>query len=151
MRLSLVKTAVDESGDRRIAREAHWLRELEGVVELEGQVPRLLEEGTGSDGRRYLVISLPSGNSGETRAFTRDHARFLASLGKARFRAADFELSGCGHFLQRSLDELTALSSAGAVAPLASDACALDPKPKKISGAGGTRAVEAVENRNGAA
>jgi len=118
MRLSLVKSAVDESGDRRIAREAHWLRELEGVAELEGQVPRLLEEGTGSDGHRYLVISLPPGNSGETRAFTRDHARFLASLGKARFRATDFELSGCGDFLQRSLDELTTLSSPRAVAPL---------------------------------
>src|SRR3954467_14334455 len=118
MRLSLVKTAVDESGDREIGREAHWLRELEGVAELEGQVPRLLEEGTASDGRRYLVISLPSGNSGETRAFTRGHARFLASLGKARFRAADFELSGCGDFLQRSLDQLTTVASAGAVAPL---------------------------------
>ncbi|HEX2566478.1 MAG TPA: hypothetical protein VHL85_06440 [Burkholderiales bacterium] len=118
MRLSLVKTAVDESGDLQIAREAHWLRELQGVAELDGQVPRLLDEGTSPEGRRYIVMSLPPENSGETRAFTRDHARFLASLGKARFRASDFELSGCGHFLQRSLDELTLLSSPGAVAPL---------------------------------
>ena len=118
MRLSLVKTAVDEAGDLRLAREAHWLRELEGVAELEGQVPRLLDEGTAADGRRYLVMSIPPGHSGETRAFTRDHARFLASLGKARFRATDFELSGCGDFLQRSLDQLKAFSSETAVAPL---------------------------------
>ena len=44
MRLSLTKTAVDESGDRLLAREARWLRELEAVPELEGQIPRLLEE-----------------------------------------------------------------------------------------------------------
>jgi hypothetical protein len=113
-----MKTAVDESSDRQLAREAHWLRELEGVAELEGQVPRLLEEGTAADGRRYLVLSIPPQNSGETRAFTRGHARFLARLGKARFRAADFELSGCGDFLQRSLDQLTAFSSQQAVAPL---------------------------------
>lgn len=118
MRYSLVKTAVDEPGDRQLAREAHWLRELESVAELEGQVPRLLEEGVGADGRHYLVLSIPPENFGETRAFTRDHARFLVSLGKARFRATDFELSGCGDYLQRSLDALKDLSSEREVAPL---------------------------------
>src|SRR6266446_4287230 len=91
LRLSLTKTAVDESGDRLLAREARWLR----------------EEGTAADGRRYLVVSVASAadgaRAGETRAFTDDHARFLARLGKARFRATDFELSGCGEWLQRSL------------------------------------------------
>ena len=115
MRLSLTKTAVDESGDRLLAREARWLRELEAVPELEGQIPRLLEEGTAADGRRYLVVSLASadggGRAGETRAFTDDHARFLARLGKARFRATDFELSGCADWLQRSLKKVEAFAA----------------------------------------
>ena len=115
MRLSLTKTAVDESGDRLLAREARWLRELEAVRELEGQVPRLIEEGTAADGRRYLVVSLASaddgGHAGETRAFTDDHARFLARLGKARFRATDFELSGCAEWLQRSLKKVAAFAA----------------------------------------
>jgi hypothetical protein len=118
MRLSLVKTAVDETGDLRLAREAHWLRELEAVAELDGQVPRLLEEGTGADGRRYLVVSIAPESAGETRAFTAEHARFLASLGKARFRATDFELSGCGESLQRSLDAVRQFAPAASVAPL---------------------------------
>jgi hypothetical protein len=101
VRLSLVKTSVDELGDRRLAREARWLRELEAVAELDGQVPRLLEEGTSQEGRRYLVMSISPDTGGETRAFTQDHARFLATLGKARFRATDFELSGCGDWLDR--------------------------------------------------
>ena len=101
----LVKTAVDATADAVIAREAQWLRELEEVGELEGQVPRLLEEGTDPRGRRYLVMSTAPGY-GETRAFTADHARFLASLGKARFRSTDFEVSGCCEQLSQSLRSL---------------------------------------------
>ncbi|HYR36049.1 MAG TPA: phosphotransferase [Burkholderiales bacterium] len=100
----LVKTAADEQADRLLAREARWLRELEEVRELEGQVPRVLEEGMSPLGRRYLVISmLPAG--GETRAFTGDHARFLASLRKARLRTVEFEVSGTCQWLQRSIDQ----------------------------------------------
>ena len=99
---SLVKTATDGQGDAALAREAQWLRELEQVSELDGQVPRLLEEGTNPDGRHYLRVSIAPAH-GETRAFTSDHARFLASLGKVRFRAADFEVSGCCAWLQRAL------------------------------------------------
>lgn len=108
LRFSLVKTAVDKSSDRRLAREARWLRELASVSALEGQVPRLLEEGKGADGRRFLVVSIAP-DAGETRAFTQDHARFLASLGKARFRVTDFELSGCGEWLHRSLARVESL------------------------------------------
>jgi hypothetical protein len=114
MRLSLVKTAVDDSSDRLLAREARWLRELASVSALEGQVPRLLEEGTGADGRRFLVMAIPPGvgemRGGETRAFTVEHARFLASLGKARFRVTDFELSGCGDWLHRALGRVEAFA-----------------------------------------
>jgi hypothetical protein len=99
---SLVKTATDPHGDLALAREAQWLRELEEVSELDGQVPRLLEEGTNGDGRHYLRMSITPAH-GETRAFTSDHARFLANLGKVRFRAADFEVSGCCEWLQKAL------------------------------------------------
>jgi hypothetical protein len=122
LRLSLTKTAVDESGDELLEREARWLRELEAIPELDGQIPRLLEEGTAADGRRYLVVSVASapdeGRAGETRAFTDDHARFLARLGKARFRATDFELSGCGEWLQRSLKKVEAFSEPAEIATL---------------------------------
>ena len=104
---SLVKTAADEPGDRQLAREAQWLRELAQVGELEGQVPRLLGEGRNEHGRRYLVMTVAQG-SGETRAFTPGHERFLASLGKARFRSADFEVSGCCEQLHGSLRRLEA-------------------------------------------
>jgi hypothetical protein len=86
---SLVKTAADKPGDRQLAREALWLRELAEVRELDGQVPRLLGEGLTAQGRRYLVVTVAQG-TGETRAFTPGHERFLAALGKARFRSEDF-------------------------------------------------------------
>ena len=108
---SLVKTAADEHGDRQLAREAQWLRELSGVRELEGQLPRLLDEGTNAQGRRFIVVSVAQG-TGETRAFTPGHERFLASLGKARFRSTDFEVSGCCEQLNRSLAELEGCVSA---------------------------------------
>jgi hypothetical protein len=99
---ALVKTAADEPGDRQLAREARWLRELAAVRDLEGQVPRLIEEGVNAAGRRYLVMSVAQG-SGETRAFTPNHERFLSTLGKARFRSIDFEVSGCCAELQGAL------------------------------------------------
>jgi GNAT superfamily N-acetyltransferase len=70
-------------------------------------VPRLIEEGW-RDGHRFLVVSLAQAGAHETRAFTSDHARFLASLGKARFRVADFEVAGCCRWLQRSIRDLQA-------------------------------------------
>ena len=118
MLLSLVKTATDERTDALLAREARWLRELESVEDLEGQVPRLLEEGIGKDGHRYLVMSIAPERAGETRAFTDDHARFLASLGKARFRVSDFELSGCGDSLLASLSQVESFAAPQSVAAL---------------------------------
>jgi hypothetical protein len=102
----LVKKATDEQADRLLAREASWLRQLESVRELEGQVPRLIEEGRGPEGRRFLVMTMMPAAGSETRAFTADHARFLASLGKAKFRAIDFEVSGTCHWLHQSLCEV---------------------------------------------
>ena len=108
MNLSIVKTATDARTNAALAREAQWLRELEAIPELEGQVPRLLEEGTRSTGHRYLVLSVaPEGmRRSETRAFTKDHRRFLATLGKARFRAVEFDASGCCTWLQASLERM---------------------------------------------
>jgi hypothetical protein len=100
----LVKTAADEAADALLAREARWLHELEEVPELEHQVPRVLEEGTNPAGRRYLVISMYPAH-GETRAFTQDHAQFLAKLGKARFRSTDFDVTETSAWIQRSLVE----------------------------------------------
>jgi hypothetical protein len=102
----LVKTATDAQAAQRLAREALWLRELGEVASLEGQLPRLIEQGTDASGRPYLVIGIhpeQRSNAGETRAFTSDHARFLASLGKARFRAAEFDMSGKCEWIRQSL------------------------------------------------
>lgn len=110
----LVKTAADERAGRFLRREAKWLRELESFPELEGQVPRVLDEGTDADGRPYLIVTAQPGT--ESRAFTGNHARFLAHLGKARFRATDFEVSGCCQWLQRALRRLES-GAAPAVTP----------------------------------
>jgi hypothetical protein len=118
LRLSLTKTALDERGDRLLAREARWLRELEDVPELDGQVPRVIEEGRGAEGWRYLVLSAAPEITGETRAFTSEHARFLACLGKARFRVSDFELAGCCRWLLRALDHVQAFAEPGDAATL---------------------------------
>src|SRR6185295_8960644 len=105
LELRLVKTATDAAAARRLAREALWLRELGDVRALEGQLPRLIEEGVDGQGRPYLTLGIHQG-SAETRAFTGDHARFLSSLGKARFRAAEFEVSGKCQWLQQALSDL---------------------------------------------
>ena len=102
LELRLVKTATDDAAAQRLAREALWLRELGEVRSLEGQLPRLIEQGTDAAGRPYLVIGIQPGTA-ETRAFTNDHARFLVSLGRARFHAAEFEHSGKCQWIQRSL------------------------------------------------
>jgi hypothetical protein len=114
---SLVKTAADELGDRHLAREAQWLRELAEVRELEGQVPRLLDEGINALGRRFLVMSVAQGWA-EIRAFTPGHERFLASLGKARFRSTDFEVSGCSEQLNQALAQLEGCVPAATLATL---------------------------------
>jgi hypothetical protein len=102
LELRLVKTAKDAAAAERLAREALWLRELGEVPTLEGHLPRLIEHGTDASGWPYLVVSMAT-RAAETRAFTGEHARFLAALGKARFRATDFEQSGKCQWIQRAL------------------------------------------------
>ena len=116
LELRLVKTARDADAARRLAREAMWLRELADVRTLEQHVPRLLDQGTDAAGAPYIVISIPPGTS-ETRAFTSEHARFLSTLGKTRFRAAEFEHSGKCQWIQRSIQR-----SLSADAPLLQEA-----------------------------
>jgi hypothetical protein len=108
LNVSLVKRATDARTNEALARESQWLRELGAIPELEGQVPRLLDEGTNAEGYRYLVVSVaPDGmRRSETRAFTRDHRRFLSALGKVRFRASEFDASGCCTWLQSSLAQM---------------------------------------------
>ncbi len=105
LELRLVKTATDAHTAQRLAREAVWLRELGKERSLEGQLPRLLEQGTDAAGSPYLVLSIPQGTA-ETRAFTDGHARFLQSLGKARFRSTEFEHAAKCQWLQRTLETL---------------------------------------------
>jgi hypothetical protein len=100
--LRLVKTATSAETAARLAREVLWLRELAEVDTLEGHLPRLIEEGTDAAGRPYIVVGIP-GSTGETRAFTSEHAQFLARLGRARFRATEFEHCGKVQWIQRSL------------------------------------------------
>src|SRR5918995_796333 len=106
--LRLVKTATNADAARQLAREALWLRELGKVRALKGHLPRLIDEGTDAAGWPYLLVSVPPG-TGETRAFTSEHARFLSSLGKTRFRSSDFELTGKCQWIQRSLPANTPL------------------------------------------
>jgi len=104
LELRLIKTATDAETAKRLAREALWLRELGRERTLEGQLPRLLEQGTDASGAPYLVLSIPPG-TGETRAFTTGHARFLQALGKARFRSTEFEHAAKCQWIQRALPE----------------------------------------------
>jgi len=115
LELRLVKTATDAETARRLAREALWLRSLGQERSLEGQLPRLLEQGTDAAGSPYLVLGIPQaegGNAGETRAFTHCHARFLAGLGKARFRSTEFEHAAKCEWIRRSLPEVPLLKEA---------------------------------------
>jgi hypothetical protein len=111
LELRLVKTATDAQTAQRLAREAVWLRELGKERSLEGQLPRLLEQGTDAAGSPYLVLSIPHGTA-ETRAFTDGHARFLQSLGKARFRSTEFEHAAKCEWIQRSLPDVPLLKEA---------------------------------------
>src|SRR5207253_6091569 len=110
----LVKRAADEAAERLLAREARWLRGLERFESLEGQVPRVLEEGPSPAGCRYIVMRMWPAR-GETRAFTADHARFLATLGRSRFRALEFDACGTCHWMQESIAQARAFAPAGEI------------------------------------
>ena len=113
----LVKRAADEAAERLLAREARWLRELETVATLDGQVPRVLEEAPSPAGCSYIVITMWPAH-GETRAFTADHARFLATLGRSRFRALEFDACRTCHWIQESLAEARHFAPARAMRTL---------------------------------
>jgi hypothetical protein len=100
--LRLVKTATDAGTAERLAREALWLKSLGEERELKDHLPRVIEEGTDPGGWPYLVLAIAPGTA-ETRAFTPEHAQFLRKLGKARFRAAEFEHAGKCEWIRRSL------------------------------------------------
>jgi hypothetical protein len=103
--LALAKIALVPSADRMVMKEVAWLRELAGMCEVAGEVPKLLAQGETGDGRRYLVTSLaPSTRT--TTAFTPAHKQFLGRLGRARMEPMNFRTSPCCEYLERTLAEL---------------------------------------------
>jgi hypothetical protein len=100
--IAIAKIAMVPGADHQVTREAGWLREFEGVPELEYQIPRLLGEGVTLTGRRYLVTSLAPGTR-VTREFTRKHAAFLGALGRAGHDVMSFPASPCCDYLTRTL------------------------------------------------
>ena len=103
--LALAKIALVPSADHMVTGEANWLKELEGMHELSGQVPQLLADGRTFNGRRFLVISLAPGSE-VTTEFTSAHAEFLAQLGRARMQSMPFKASRCCEDLGRTLSEI---------------------------------------------
>ncbi|HXV11538.1 MAG TPA: phosphotransferase [Burkholderiales bacterium] len=87
--LAFAKVAMMPSADAMVHTEADWLRALETMSALVGQVPRLIARGTTPNGRHYLVTTLAPGTR-TTRAFTPAHAQFLRALGRSRLTAMDF-------------------------------------------------------------
>jgi len=102
---ALAKIALQRRADTAIDTEVRWLRALAQVPEMEGQVPRLLEEGTTEAGRRYLITSLAP-STAATREFTPRHARFLATLRRVSLKVEDFELSARARWLQSALGQV---------------------------------------------
>jgi len=75
----VAKVSLHASADRAVAREAEWLRMLAATPSTAGFVPRLLDDGTFSCGRRYLVMcALPDGTT--SLHFGHQHRAFLAAL-----------------------------------------------------------------------
>jgi hypothetical protein len=103
--LALAKVAMVPTADRMVGVEARWLKNLEQLGTLSGQVPRLLAEGRALNGRRYLVTDLAPSTQA-TSAFTPAHARFLGALGRTRVDTARFSASACREWLERTLGQV---------------------------------------------
>ena len=102
---ALAKIAMGRCADGAVRAEAEWLRTVAQVPEVDGQVQRLLDEGTTEGGRSYLVTSVAP-STATTDAFTPGHVRFLQALRHVRMRVSDFEQSGRARELQDGLKEL---------------------------------------------
>lgn len=75
----IAKLAAQASADPTVAREAEWLRRLASVAPLRPALPRLLNEGTAANGRRFLTMSaLPPGD--HAARFGKAHREFLVAL-----------------------------------------------------------------------
>jgi len=103
--LAVAKIALVPGADAMVSSEASWLRLLEAVDPLAGEVPQLLAEGSLANGRRYLVMSLAPSKL-VTTVFTPDHARFLTRLGRSRMEVMRFASSPCCEFLERTLADI---------------------------------------------
>jgi hypothetical protein len=114
---ALAKIAMGRCADGAVRAEAEWLRTVAQVPEVEGLVPRLLDEGITEGGRSYLVTSVAP-STATTDAFTPAHARFLQALRHVRMRVADFEQSGRARELQDGLRQLQPYIGSAALAKL---------------------------------
>jgi hypothetical protein len=102
---ALAKIAMGRCADGAVRAEAEWLRTVAQVPEVDGLVPRLLDEGVTEGGRSYLVTSVAP-STATTGDFTPAHAHFLQALRHVRMRVSDFEQSGRAKELQDGLREL---------------------------------------------
>lgn len=99
---AVVKIAMAASGDELVTVEASWLKRLEAVQGLRGQMPRLLSEGTTLGGRRYLMTDVAP-RSRTTYLLSPAHLRFLSALGAASVRHSTFTSSPCFQSLDSRL------------------------------------------------
>jgi hypothetical protein len=100
--LALAKLAMAPGADHQVTAEAAWLRELEAVPELEGQVPRLLAEGVAVTSRRYFVAT-PTPTTRARTSFGSEHLAFLAALGRATHDIMSFTASPCFAKLEKGV------------------------------------------------
>ena len=128
--LALAKMALVPSADHMVTIEGEWLKKLEDVSRLDGHVPKLLAEGSGLNGRRYLVTTLAP-STAVSRAFTPEHAMFLAALGRARLDSTSFDKSTCLQYLEQTLAHIERYVPAESIAELRA---ALDDCRKSLAG-----------------
>src|SRR5262249_2183338 len=103
--LAIAKIAMVPGADHQVTAEAGWLTELEGVPELEGQMPRLMAEGVAPTSRRYLVATAAP-NTRSTGQFTRAHAAVLGLLAGVRQEVMSLTASRCFEYLEQTLVRL---------------------------------------------
>jgi hypothetical protein len=104
--VSLVKIALRTRANAMVQAEAAWLRQLNADPAMRRSVPRLLQEGSTSNGYEYLAQSIVDGRpcNGD---FTAAHADFLRALGTMDCRVGLYAEMPICHSLHASLSQLS--------------------------------------------